>query len=208
LLDVPSGRGRLATRIAARGHDVMAVDFAEAAIAPLRATAPTGVTAVLGDMRALDAVLPGTAFDGAWCMGNSFGYLDTEDTNRFLGGLARALRPGARLLIDVSTAAEALLPYLEADGTDRHEVGDVSITNTHHYDALTSTLVTDMVLQRGSEHDERVVRHRVVTCREVVDALHRAGFDVDAIDGDVDGRPLVLGASRCLVRAVRRGDDS
>jgi SAM-dependent methyltransferase len=205
LLDVPSGRGRLAIRIAARGHDVTAVDFATAAVEPLTMTAPTRVTPRQGDMRDLDAVFPDAAgFDGAWCMGNSFGYLDAEDTDRFLAGVARALRPGAPFVIDVATAAETLLPHLDTDGTDRHEVGDVSLTNAHEYDAPTSTLVTRMVLERGGERDERVVRHRVMTCREVVDALARAGFALDRIDGDLDGREFTVGASRCLVRAVRR----
>jgi SAM-dependent methyltransferase len=149
-------------------------------------------------------VLAPEAFDGAWCMGNSFGYLDAAATDRFVAGVARALRPGARFLIDVATAAESLLPQLEPDGSDRHEVGDVALTNTHHYDVSTSTMVTRMVLERGDERDERVVRHRVLTCREVVTSLDRAGFDLAGIDGDLDGRPFTVGAPRCLVRAVRR----
>jgi SAM-dependent methyltransferase len=207
LLDVPSGRGRLATRIAARGHEVLAVDFAVAAVEPLAASAPPRVTARLGDMRDLDAAIADPAtFDGGWCMGNSFGYLDPADTDRFLAGVARALRPGATFVIDAATAAESLLPRLDPDAVERHEAGDVSIVNTDTYDAPASTLVTQMVLERGGERDERVVRHRVVTCREVVDALARAGFELEGIDGDLDRRPFALGAPRCLVRAVRRAD--
>jgi SAM-dependent methyltransferase len=205
LLDVPAGRGRLATRIAARGHRVVAVDFSAAAVEPLAASAPAGVTVLRGDMRDLPAVLTEPhAFDGAWCMGNSFGYLDPVATDRFLAGVGRALRAGAAFVIDVATAAESMLPHLDPAGTERHEVGDASITNTHRYDVPRSTLVTDMVLERGGERDERVVRHRVLTCREVVDALDRAGFDVVGIDGDLDGSPFVLGAPRCFVRAIRR----
>jgi hypothetical protein len=64
-----------------------------------------------------------------------------------------------------------------------------------------------MVLERGGERAERVVRHRVMTCREVVDALARAGFALERIDGDLDGSAFALGAPRCLVRAVRRADE-
>ena len=39
LLDVPSGRGRFARRLAAHGHHVTAVDFAPDAIEPLAAAA-------------------------------------------------------------------------------------------------------------------------------------------------------------------------
>jgi SAM-dependent methyltransferase len=210
LLDVPSGRGRLANRIADRGHDVTAVDFAVAAVEPFAASAPPNVTVRRGDMRDLTAVLPAAAaFDGAWCMGNSFGYLDVAATDRFLAGVAHLLRPDARVLIDVATAAETILPHLGTATTgspERHEAGDASLTNVHDYDAPTSTLVTRMVLERGEERDERVVRHRVMTCREVVDALARAGFALERIDGDLDGSPFELGAPRCLVTAVRRPD--
>lgn len=205
LLDVPAGRGRLAARIAARGHDVTAIDFAAAAVEPLTVQAPPRVTARLGDMRDLGAVLPDPmVFDGAWCMGNSFAYLDPSATDHFLAGVAHVLRPGAPFVIDVATAAESLLLHLDTSEVDRHETGDVALTNRHEYDAPTSTLVTHMVLERGSERSERVVRHRVMTCREVVAALTRAGFELERIEGDLDGRAFVLGAPRCLVTAFRR----
>ena len=77
LLDVPSGRGRLATRIAAAGTTWSRSTSPSPRSSPSRRAPPPRVTARLGDMRDLAAVLPEpTAFDGAWCMGNSFGYLD------------------------------------------------------------------------------------------------------------------------------------
>jgi SAM-dependent methyltransferase len=208
LLDVPSGRGRLAQRLAARGHEVVAVDFAVAAIEPLTARAIPRLNARLGDMRDLAPVFAdGERFDGAWCMGNSFGYLDGPATDAFLAGVARVVRPGGRFVVDAATVAEALLPHFAPDGgEDRHEVGDVVLANVHRYDVPTSTLVTRMTLERGGERAERVVRHRVLTTREVVEALDRAGFTLERIDGDLDGTPFVPGADRCLVTVVRRGE--
>jgi O-methyltransferase involved in polyketide biosynthesis len=141
-------------------------------------------------------------------MGNSFGYLDPPSTDRFLAAIAGALRPGARLVIDAATVAESLLPHVEQQGRDRHEAGDVVLDNEHDYDVVASTLVTRMVLERGGERAARIVRHRVMTCREVVDQLARAGFRIDRIDGGLDGEPFVIGAGRCLVVAVRGGDDA
>jgi hypothetical protein len=100
--------------------------------------------------------------------------------------------------------AEILLPHLElGGGDDRHAMGDAALTNRHHYEAATSTLVTDMTLELGDRRAERRVRHRVLTCREVVTALDDAGFELVRLDGDVDGRELTVGAPRCLVTAVR-----
>ena len=107
-------------------------------------------------------------------------------------------------MVDAATAAESLLPHLELGGdVDRHEVGDVALTNSHHYDAETSTLVTDMVLERGGERAERRVGHRVMTCREIVDALARAGLDLERIDGDLDGRGIHDRLPAVLVTATR-----
>jgi SAM-dependent methyltransferase len=209
VLDVPSGRGRHARRLAARGHDVVAVDFAVAAIEALARAGVPHLTALQGDMRDLGAVLTEPAwFDAACCMGNSFGYLDDAATERFVAGVARVLRPGARFVVDASTVAEALLPRLDTDGVDRHTAGGVALTNEHHYDVRTSALVTRMVLERGDERAERTVVHRVLAAREVVAALARAGFDVERIDGDLDGQEFVVGSPRCLVRAVRRVGDA
>ncbi len=80
-------------------------------------------------MRDLSAVLPAaTRFDGAWCMGNSFGYLDPAGTARFLDGVAAVLADGARFVVDAATVAEILLPQLElGSGDERHAVGDVAL---------------------------------------------------------------------------------
>jgi SAM-dependent methyltransferase len=210
LLDVPAGRGRLACRLAERGHLVTAVDFAPDAITPLAAALAPGstVTPLLGDMRDLGGLLPaGTRFDGAYCMGNSFGYLDADDTARFLAGVAGALTAGAPFVVDAATVAESLLPHLDLgdDVVDRHAHDGAVLTNRHRYDIRSSTLVTAMTLEYHGERAEREARHRVMTCREVVDALADAGFVVERIDGDTEGHEFVPGSPRCLVTAIFRG---
>lgn len=204
LLDVPCGDGRLALPVAAAGHDVVAVDLSAVAIERLRQAAPaTTVTARVGDMRdlhlALDAVPP---FDGAWCMGNSFGYLDPIDTRRFLEGVAASLRPGGRFVLDAATVAERVLPHLSDE--DRHEAGNAVLLNVNSYDPRHSTVVTEMTLVVGPRQAQRVVRHRVMTCREILDSLEQADLAVDEVFGGLGGEPFALGSPRCLVVATRR----
>lgn len=203
LLDAPCGDGRLALRIAARGHHVVGVDLSDYAIGRLRADDPhASVDARVADMRDLDAALGGTdAFDGAWCMGNSFGYLGLRDTEAFLAGLARAVRHGGRFVLDAATAAETVLPHL--GDRDRYEAGGAVLTLVNTYEVATSTLVNRMTLELGDQRDERVARHRVLTCREIVDLLAAAGFTVEEISGGLDGEPFEVGAHRCLVTARR-----
>ncbi len=203
LLDVPCGDGRLALRVAGLGQAVVGVDFSRHAIDRLRADDPDRrVDARMGDMRHLGDALGDKPFDGAWCMGNSFGYLAPDDTATFLTDLAARIRPGGRFVLDAATAAEAMLPHLGHDA--RYEAGGAVLTSVHAYDVMTSTQVTEMTLELGDRRDERVARHRVMTCREIVELLDGAGFAVDEIAGGLDGEAFVVGSPRCLITARRR----
>ncbi|MGI9070636.1 MAG: SAM-dependent methyltransferase [Bryobacteraceae bacterium] len=51
-------------------------------------------------------------FDGAYCFGNSFCYLDRVNAAAFLDGIARALKPGGRFAVETGMAAESILPGL------------------------------------------------------------------------------------------------
>lgn len=204
LLDVPCGDGRLALRLAALGHHVVGIDLSDYAINRLRHDdAQGGVDARVGDLRDLDTALSDVDdFDGAWCMGNSFGYLAHRDTVAFLAGLAARVRPGGRFVLDAATAAEVLLPRV-GEERDRHEAGPAVLTNIHTYEVRTSTMVTKMTVELGDQGDERVARHRVMTCREIIDLLDGAGFYVEEIAGGLDGEEFRIGAPRCLITARR-----
>lgn len=205
-LDVPCGDGRLALRFAAAGHEVVGVDLSGVAIDRLRQDAASTAAPVIGrvgDMRHLGDALDGVdPFDGAWCMGNSFGYLNSTDTMVFLDDLSAALRVGARFVLDAAMAAEAVLP--QAGGRDRYEAEGAVLTNVHSYDVRQSTMVTDMTLEFGERKAQRIVRHRVLTCREIVESLERSNLTVDEIFAGLDGEPFTLGSPRCLIVTTRR----
>jgi SAM-dependent methyltransferase len=101
VLDVACGYGRHAIGLARRGYRVTGVDFnphyLEAAEDDATAV---GATArwVTADMRALPFE---REFDGAYSYFTSFGYFSDEENERVLAGVARALRPGGRFLLDV-----------------------------------------------------------------------------------------------------------
>jgi len=64
-------------------------------------------------------------YDGAFCFGNSFGFLEYADMEKFLAGVARALTPGARFIVNTAMAAESVLPDLRSrvvtNGRHRHD---------------------------------------------------------------------------------------
>jgi SAM-dependent methyltransferase len=113
VLDVPCGHGRLALPLAARGCAVTGVDLSREFLrAAEDASRGAGVSVAWrrSDMR----TLPWRgSFDAAFCMGNSFGYLDDAGNAAFLAAVARALVPRGRFVLDFGQAAESIFPRLE-----------------------------------------------------------------------------------------------
>ena len=82
LLDVPCGGGRLSLALAERGYRLTGVDVSREFLEHARSC--DGADRVNWEHREMrDLPWPGR-FDGAFCVGNSFGYLDDEGNAAFL----------------------------------------------------------------------------------------------------------------------------
>ncbi|HVQ39774.1 MAG TPA: class I SAM-dependent methyltransferase, partial [Pyrinomonadaceae bacterium] len=99
ILDVPCGNGRLAIELAAFGFALTGVDLAREFIEEAHSKSETRGIQV--DWRNIEMrALPWTAaFDGAFCFGNSFGYLEDDENAEFLKAVSRTLKPGARFIL-------------------------------------------------------------------------------------------------------------
>jgi cyclopropane fatty-acyl-phospholipid synthase-like methyltransferase len=106
VLDVPCGNGRHSIELAGSGHRVTGVDLSEEFIAEARAAGPE-CRWVHGDMRQLEYT---GEFDGAFCFGNSFTYLDSEEARDFIRSVSRSLKPNGRFALETGMAAESILP--------------------------------------------------------------------------------------------------
>src|SRR5205814_3812387 len=138
VLDVPCGNGRLSFELAKRGLRVTGVDISEEFIEEARAIqsnqsgppataggsdSSTRVEFLLCDMRNIEDT---SIYDGAYCFGNSFAFLEHAEMNRFLRAIAQALKPGTRFIIETGMAAESVLPDFEEQSS--HEMGDIAMT--------------------------------------------------------------------------------
>lgn len=202
LLDVPCGNGRLAIELAARGYQVCGVDIAPESVEEGNlAAAARGVAVDLrqGDMRDLAGL--GT-FDGAYCWGNSFGYLEEDGNLAFLFTAAGTLNPGGRLVLEFGTLAETLLPNLKSYNA-WYETGDVILAVKNGYDLHRGRLVTEYTFVQNGVVTKRMGSQQVFTLRELKGLLTTAGFDhVEAFG--YDGQALQIGGQRAVVVA-RKG---
>jgi cyclopropane fatty-acyl-phospholipid synthase-like methyltransferase len=222
LLDVPCGNGRLSFDLARRGYRVTGVDISEEFIDEARASivaagslnppADAGgtdliapVEFLLGNMRNIAGE---AIYDGAYCFGNSFGFLAYSDMESFLGGVARALKPGARFVVETGMAAESALTKFEAEAS--HQIEDILLTIKEQYLAEESCIDTEYVFERDGKTESRKAKHWIYTAAEIRRMLQRAGFEVLNLYGSLNFGPFVLGSDELFViaRKVRTGSGS
>jgi len=197
LLDIPCGNGRHSIELARRGYRITGIDLSEEMLAEARAELAADWRK--GDMRTLD--LEPSAFDGAFCFGNSFGYLDRGGAIAFLSALAGALKPGAKLVIETGVAAESILPTLVQKRW--HRLGDLLILSENRYDARHSRLDIDYTFVRGGLIETRPTSSYVFTVAEIARMMETAGFAIEALGGGVAGERFTLGTPRLLIVARR-----
>ena len=193
VLDVPCGNGRHAVELAKRGYRMTGIDLSEEFIAEARGASATGQW-IVGDM----CELPWTAeFAGAYCFGNSFGYLDYTAAQRFLAGIANALKPGARFAIETGMAAESILPTLVKNRWYR--VGDIFMLSENQYHAAESRLDISYTFIRRGEVETRPASSYVFTVAELLRLHADAGLKMVELLSSAAGDPYQMGSPRLIL---------
>jgi SAM-dependent methyltransferase len=175
VLDVPCGGGRLSLALAARGYRPTGVDLSTGFLDHARSCA--GSERVAWEHRDMRDLPWRARFDGAFCYGNSFGYLDDKGNAAFLRAVGVALKPGARFVLETPMVLENLLGHIE----DRPwwKVGDVHLLIENHYDPATARLEIEYTFVSNGRVDVRRGSHRAYTYRELVNLLEASGFSVE-----------------------------
>ena len=202
ILDVPCGYGRHAASLARRGFRVTAVDLSRAMIAEARRRFTEGprLAFVRRDMRRLAYR---AEFDAVVNLYTSFGYFTAAENRAALRRLARALRPGGRLLIDHRDPAyDALLPRRPWYRAGRTRF----LLEDRRFDRRTGmTESTQLVLTPGRRWvRQRHFRFQELTLRQWRSALRRAGLSFERAYGGYDGRRYRRGATGRLIVVARR----
>lgn len=174
LLDIPCGFGRHALELAKRGFRMTGFDISAEFLQALNERVETEqlpIEVIQGDI--LTTAINGS-FDGAYCLGNSFGYVDYEGMNVFVEKVAAALKPGARFVINSGMVAESRLPNFPKTG---HYVLDgLTMDINNSYAVGDSCMLTELTYTKAGHTEVHHFKHYVYTLSEIKRLLARHGL--------------------------------
>ncbi len=197
VLDVPCGNGRLSLELAQRGFMLTAVDIASEFIEEAKTKAAASGLKIgwrNGDMR--DLPWPQT-FQGAFCFGNSFGYLDDEGNADFLMNIGETLLPGSKFIIDTGAIAECILPAFQPHRN--FEMGGITLVIDSVYNHEQGRIFTEYTFIRDGNSDKRPASQRVYSYSELSRLLKSAGLKPTAAYSSAGEAPFMLGTQRLLL---------
>lgn len=204
VLDLACGFGRHAIGMARLGFRVTGVDFnaryLDLATSDAEA-AGVHVTWRTADMRALGYE---RAFDGIYSYFTSFGYFDDDDNERVLAELARALRPGGRVLLEMMNRDWLLTHPQQRTWTQREDGALLMEEST--LELVPSRVVSRQLLidPKGGTQVTKQFFLRTYTCAELSALLRRHGLEVNDVTGGVSGEPYGTDSRRLAIVAERR----
>jgi len=201
ILDVPCGNGRHSLELAKRGYRMTGVDLSTGFIAEARQTAARGgleIDWIHSDMRNVGSL---AVFDGAFCFGNSFGYMQHEETLGFLEAVNGCLKPGGKFIVETGFAAESLLPAMP--GKRWYKVGDVFQLSEAEYDPAQSQLHVHYTFIRGADVQTGTARYSLYTIAELKRLFAASGLAIRDLYGSTNKEPYRLGSGRLLIVAGR-----
>lgn len=201
LLDVPCGLGRHLLELDQRGYQVTGVDLSKEAIERVDAKAKSqgvDVELKLGDMREIQTEDP---FDGAYCLGNSFGYFDYRSSVDFLKAVSQSLKPKSGFVLDTGMAAESILPNL--DEKNWVELGDLIFLIENEYRVSESRLDTRFIFVHQGTTQVKLAYHYVFTVSELKRMLEEAGLELIGLFSSTDQEPFSVGDPNLILFAVK-----
>lgn len=203
VLDIGCGHGRHALEFARRGLSVVGIDrmagFLEMAKRDA-AIEELDVRFELGDARELEGE---GHFDRVLCLFDAFGLHTDEENLDVLRRIARVLKPGGRVCIDVRNRdwmLRALLPV-----TVMQKGADLMI-DRHVFDPISGRLVDYRLMVRDGKTKEARFSVRLYHFAELRALLAQAGLLVTEAFGTWEGEPIGLQHNRMILMCEKKDD--
>ncbi len=205
VLDVGCGYGRHAMELAARGYHVVGLDLSTPLLVRGGEEAHRrglSINFIRGDMRELDF---DGQFDAAYCLFSTFGYFDDETNKKTVANVARALKPGGRVLIEILNRDYVIadLPtrvWWEGDGCVVLEEVELNYFSSR-------IQVNRSVVFDDGRQLEQEISVRAYSLHEVGKLMHAAGFRVLEVSGAYHTKGRFFGnQSRHIIVLAERKD--
>ena len=200
ILDLACGFGRHTNRLAALGHHMTGIDLMPGFLdIARRDAAERGVQVDYrqGDMRDLDF---DAQFDRVMLLFTAFGYFDDAGNLRVLERIARALKPGGLIALDVpnrDVTAKTVPPYMvtEKDGN--------LMIDRNSFDSISGRSTNRRIVIRDGVRRDKAFSVRLYNATEIRDLLQRAGLEIQGLYAGWDLAPVTLDSRRLVVVARR-----
>jgi SAM-dependent methyltransferase len=200
VLDVACGYGRHAIELAQQGCKMTGLDLSLPLLIKAADQAQKrGLTVnfVHADMREMTF---SAQFDAAYCMLSSFGYFDEETNLRVASAVCRAIKPGARFLLEIINRDYIVgdLPsrvWWEGDGCVILEEVDF---NYH----TSRVLIRRSVVFGNGRQTEQELSMRAYSLHEVGRLLRQAGLRVLDVSGSLATKSRFFGAASKSIIAL------
>jgi len=192
VLDAPCGDGRIAVPLAEAGLLVMGIDHNPYFLDRARARFAEGELEgefLVGDIREISLV---GAFHAAFSWGGSFGYFSDEENLETLRRLARAVRPGGRVLVDQPNREYVLRHFVKER---RH--GPLTVVN--RWNARQERIESRWTLRRRGSKHTYAMAIRLYTPVQMRRLFKQAGLKVEASYGSPDGKKFRRSSRRLIL---------
>jgi SAM-dependent methyltransferase len=202
ILDVPCGNGRLTLELARQGFTLTGVDIAAEFIEEAKQKFDGAGLNIDWHQREMRDLPWSAEFDGAFCFGNSFGYLNDDENAEFLRALSKTLKPDARFILDAPAIAECLLPNLQPHRL--LEIGGIKTEIKTTYDPNQRRMFNEFAFTRDGVTEGRESSQRIYSYSELVDLVDAAGLKVFQSYSSLTEDAFGPGATRLLLVAEKK----
>lgn len=201
ILDIPCGTGRHAVKLARKKFNMTCFDISEEFITGLgRKVKEENLSIQVIQGNILTSELAGS-FDGAYCLGNSFGYFDYEGMKVFVKKVAACLKPGSRFIINSGMVAESILQKIPPEKT--YDLGDLTMQVNNEYDVSDSYMISHLKYTKSNQSEVHSFKHYVYSNGEIKRLLELFRLIIIAMYSAVDKTPYKLGDAQIYIIAEK-----
>ena len=204
VLDLACGQGRHAVPLAQHGMQVTGLDLMPDYLAMAKKSAKAAkveLELVQSDMRQIPFK---SRFDAVINMYTAFGYLETEEDDlQVLREVAKALKPGGKVLLDLWNREWAIRNMLTHEW---REAADGTLYLEHRQLNLATSRVkvsVIMVPPNGPRHDSIGWNVRIFSLTELSSLIERAGLHVLTVYGGYESQSYTLNSDRMILVAQK-----